>query len=454
MNLKTATMNKLQQLIEKYRTNGPRYTSYPTALHFSENCDRDNLVRLALAGGKEASLYVHIPFCRTLCAFCGCSSSVCLNPAEVDDYLELLEAELELWRRAGLQRRVLKQIHFGGGTPNFLTAEQIFRLNATIERHFEKDALDCEFSVELDPRTLTWEKVSAFASIGVNRASIGVQDTDIRTQRAIGRIQPQEKNLEAVEWLRKSGIDKINVDLVYGLPFQTADGFLNTARDALSLRPTRIALFGYAHVPWIKASQKSLERYPMPNPAEKAEIFLAAKDAFEKSGFEFIGLDHFALPADPLIQARKNGTLHRNFQGYTTRAGLDCFAVGLTSISETKTSYRQNHKGLDEYRRLLRSGKLPIARGIVLDAEDILRRAVIMDVMCLLNVRFDRYGADFREKFASAFPALEEMQADGLVEIFDDRFEVTKLGRLFVRNIAMLFDGRLGGEKSSYSKTL
>ena len=446
-------MEDLRKLIAKYQTNGPRYTSYPTALHFREDCDRQNLVRLALSSAA-ASLYIHIPFCRTLCTFCGCSSSVCVNSEEIDAYISLLEKELELWRLAGMPRRTLRQIHFGGGTPNMLSPEQILKINSVIEKYFSKDAQDCEFSVELDPRTLTKQKVQAFASIGVNRASIGVQDTNADVQKAINRIQPQSLNLEAADWLRSSGIDKINIDLVYGLPCQTLGSFAKCVSDALDLQPTRIALFGYAHVPWVKAAQKALEKYPMPSAEEKVDIFLEAKESFEKAGFEYIGLDHFALGKDPLIKARENGTLHRNFQGYTTHAGLDCFAAGLTSISETKTSYRQNSKLISDYARSLANGELPISKGITLDSEDILRRGIIMDVMCLLKVCFDRYGVDFKSKFAPAFPKLKEMEADGLLKLYDDRFEVTKTGRVFVRNIAMLFDGRLGSEKSRYSKTL
>ncbi|MBO7521083.1 MAG: oxygen-independent coproporphyrinogen III oxidase [Opitutales bacterium] len=336
-------MKNLKELILKYETPGPRYTSYPAAPHFSPEADKAALAKKAVEIDSPRSLYIHIPFCKTQCLFCGCSSSVCTDVKKADEYLGLLEAELKLWQGAGLKKCALEQIHFGGGTPNFLTPEQILRLGKIIESYFEISC-GCEYSAELDPRTLTPEKVAAFAKIGVNRASIGVQDTNAEVQKAIARIQPQEMNLRAFEWLRNSGIQKINVDLMYGLPLQNSQNFKNTINDALALRPDRIALFNYAHVPWMKSAQKALEKYPMASAREKVELFECAMSAFKGAGFEYIGLDHFALPQDELISARKNGTLQRNFQGYSTRAGLESFGLGLTSISQTKDSYPQNRK--------------------------------------------------------------------------------------------------------------
>ncbi|MBR4598376.1 MAG: oxygen-independent coproporphyrinogen III oxidase, partial [Opitutales bacterium] len=352
-------MKNIKELILKYETPGPRYTSYPTAPHFSPETDKNELVKKAVQIDSPRSLYIHIPFCKTQCLFCGCSSSVCTDVKKSGQYLELLQKELELWQGAGLKKCALKQIHFGGGTPNFLPPEQILRLNEIIESFFEISQ-DCEYSVELDPRTLTLEKVEAFAKIGVNRASIGVQDTNAEVQKAIARIQPQEMNLRAFEWLRNSGIQKINVDIMYGLPLQNLQNFQNTIDSALALRPDRIALFNYAHVPWMKSAQKALEKYPMASPAEKVALFEMAMSAFKNAGFEYIGLDHFALPQDELIMARKNGTLQRNFQGYSTRAGLESFALGLTSISQTKNSYRQNLKIYEAYEACVKSGKLPV----------------------------------------------------------------------------------------------
>lgn len=450
-------MSGLPDLIMKYETPGPRYTSYPTAPHFSPQADKALLAARAVESRNPRSLYIHIPFCRTVCLFCGCSSSVCTRQEKADEYLSLLEAELALWKKAGLERCPLGQIHFGGGTPNFLSPAQIRRLGAIISGNFDIEK-PCEFSVELDPRTLALDKVEAFAEIGANRASIGVQDTNAEVQKAVGRIQPQEANLRAVEWLRSSGISRINADLMYGLPLQTRDNFQKTLSDALALSPDRIALFNYAHVPWMKSAQRALEKYPMASGAEKVGLFTDAMSAFAGAGFEYIGLDHFALPGDELILARKNGTLQRNFQGYSTRAGLETFAIGLTSISQTRSTYRQNLKDYSAYEASVHAGILPIERGIELSEEDELRRGVIMDIMCNLRLDFKKYetklGMPFGEKFAKALASLAGMEGDGLVEISGSGLRVTDLGRLFLRNIAMPFDGRLGAEKGKYSKTL
>lgn len=449
-------MKTLTELILKYETSGPRYTSYPTAPHFFPECNKDELAQAAIAIDAHRSLYIHIPFCRTQCLFCGCSSSVCTDPKKADAYLDLLEKELALWQNLGLKKCELEQIHFGGGTPNFLLPEQISRLRDIIKSGFEISKT-CEYSVELDPRTLTKDKVEAFAKIGINRASIGVQDTNENVQRAIARIQPMSMNLQSFEWLREFGIKKINIDLMYGLPLQDKDNFKNTINDAISLNPDRIALFNYAHVPWLKSTQKPLEKYQIPTGVKKVELFEMAMIALKNAGFEYIGLDHFALPQDELISARKSNTLQRNFQGYSTRAGLESFSLGLTSISQTKNTYRQNFKIYQEYERAINNSTLPIERGIILTAEDELRRKIIMDIMCLLRLDFKKFEAkynfDFKTKFNDAFPILKEMQADGILELNEDAIILSEVGRLFVRNVAMLFDGRLS-DKFKYSKTL
>ena len=452
-------MTSLKELVFKYEKPGPRYTSYPTAPHFSTNADKARLAELAVNKGEEMCLYVHIPFCKSRCYFCGCTSQVCTDSSECDKYLKLIERELAIWRTLGLGKKTLKQISFGGGTPNFLESGQIDALGEILGEYFKK-ATDCEFSVELDPRTLTKQKVEAFARIGLNRASIGIQDTNPATQEVIGRVQPMEQNKQAAAMLAESGITALNCDVMYGLPYQTHETFQKTLDDVLSLNPTRISLFGYAHVPWIKPAQKRLEQTnALPNPEERVALFEQALKTLEEAGFVYMGLDHFAKPSDPLFKARANKTLHRNFQGYTTCAGIDVFALGLTSISDTKTSYRQNFKTFPEYEAALMRGTPPIERGIILDSEDILRRGVIMDIMCALEVDYRNYGVDFEEKFSAAIGELAAFERDGLVEFTPRGFRVTKLGALFLRNIAMLFDGRLGTKPDGspaprYSKTL
>ncbi len=444
-------MSNIKNLILKYATSGPRYTSYPTALYFTEDVDKTRLVELA-KNDSPVSLYIHIPFCKSLCYFCGCSSSVCSDLKKIDQYIDLLSAELEIWRDSGMQKRVLRQMHFGGGTPNLMTPEQILRVGELVKKHFEISA-DAEISCEFDPRTLTEEKVDAFFEIGLNRASMGIQDTNADVQKAINRIQPMEMNIRFAEYFRSKGISGINADLIYGLPLQTPETFAKTLEDLTLISPDRIALFGYAHVPWVKPSQKILEKNRLPSSEKKVELFEQAMEFFKHLGYEYIGLDHFAKPSDSLIQARKNGQLHRNFQGYSTMAGLDTFAIGLTSISDTKTTYRQNFKDMNAYSNAVESGVLPLERGIILNSDDIVRRAIIMDIMCSLKVVYRNYGVDFKMVFADALERLIEFQKDGLVEIFDDYFQVTELGRIFLRNIAMLFDNRLSNAKG-YSKTL
>lgn len=450
-------MSELKNLILKYETSGPRYTSYPTAPHFSENADKLALMQKAVENNAPKSLYIHIPFCKTLCFFCGCSSSVCTDEKRADAYLRLLERELFLWENAGLKKSPLTQIHFGGGTPNFLNPKQILELNSIIKKFFDMEK-DCEYSVELDPRTLDEAKIESFAKIGVNRASIGVQDTNAKIQKIINRIQPQALNLSVAELLRKHGVNKINLDLIYGLPEQNAESFKQTITDALALNPNRIALFSYAHLPWLKSAQKSMEKYHIPQGLEKISIFEEALNSFEAKGFEYIGLDHFALPNDELIKARQNKTLQRNFQGYSTRAGADSFGLGLTSISQTKDSYRQNKKTYLDYESAINAGVIPIERGIILNSEDLMRREIIMDLMCFLEIDFqkfeEKYSVNFKEYFASAFENLNKMQDDKLLILSANKLELTKLGRLFLRNIAMLFDGHLEGGNQKYSKTV
>ena len=441
----------IKNLISKYATSGPRYTSYPTALHFSPNADKSKLTQLAI-GDLPASLYIHIPFCKSLCWFCGCSSSVCSDLKKIDTYISLLERELELWRDFGMSKRPLRQIHFGGGTPNLMTPEQILRVGQIIKKYFIVTP-DAEISCEFDPRTLTEQKADAFITIGLNRVSMGIQDTNIDVQKAINRLQPQELNKRFIDYFRSCGIASINTDIIYGLPLQTIHSFSQTLNDLMQLNPDRIALFGYAHVPWVKPSQKILEQHKLPSSDNKVELFITAMNFLKNAGYEYIGLDHFAKPNDTLITARKNGTLHRNFQGYSTLAGLDTFAIGLTSISETKISYRQNHKDMNTYTENLNKGILPIERGIILNADDIVRRAIIMDIMCSLKVVYKNYGVDFKVLFADALSNLKQFQQDNLVEIYDDYFEVTQHGRIFLRNIAMLFDNRLSTSQQ-YSKTV
>lgn len=454
-----------RELIVRYNRPGPRYTSYPPAVYFSDQVPAEQLVAQIGDGGGPLSLYVHLPFCESLCWFCGCNTITSRARMQAELYLDLLECEFAL-TTAALQRaggkpaaeRPVVQLHFGGGTPNFLTPAQILRLGGLIRRHFHF-AADAECSVELDPRRLSLEQVEAFAQIGMNRASFGVQDCDPVVQAAIHRRQSTEVNTRAMRWLRDNAFGSVNVDLIYGLPHQSVGSFGATLEEVLALQPDRFAVFSYAHVPWIRPAQKLLERdNALPGPELKVELLSCVLERLGAAGYRAIGMDHFARPEDELCIAQQQGTLQRNFQGYSTRVDCEILAFGLSSISQTRGSYRQNFKDMARYRAALRQGQIPIERGYLLTEEDGRRRTLIMRLMCDLRLDFAamgaRLGVDFQTHFADALKALEPFAGDGLVTIDADALQVTERGRWFIRNIAMCFDATLPPAQRRYSQTL
>ncbi|GHC02382.1 oxygen-independent coproporphyrinogen III oxidase [Cerasicoccus arenae] len=444
-------------LIEKYQRPGPRYTSYPPANHFQEIDDPTDLLAATKTSKAPLSLYFHLPFCETLCWFCGCHTITTIKRDRADDYLNLLEKEVELFSQILLPGRSVVQMHFGGGTPNFLTGEQINRLGSIIKKRFQFSD-DAEISVELDPRRLNEEHVAAFARMGATRASFGVQDCDPEVQQAIHRVQPQEQNFAAMDLLRAHGFTSINIDLIYGLPRQSISSFERTLQAVLELSPERFAIFNYAHIPWVKPAQKNLERHGLPSAAEKLGLLKLCIETLTTAGYEYIGLDHFALPSDELVVAQKNKSLQRNFQGYSTRARVEICGFGVSSISQSAGAFRQNEKELDAYRAALENGCLPITRGYCLTQEDRLRGAVIMKLMCDLSLDFDdigaKWGINFQEHFADAISQLDELAADGLISLTSQGLKVTSLGRLFIRNLAMLFDAYLTQKQGRYSSTV
>ncbi len=445
-------------LIRKYNRPGPRYTSYPPANHFESDPDPAPLLASVEASEAPLSLYFHLPFCETLCWFCGCHTITTLDRDRATDYLDLLEMELRYFAERLRPGRKAVQLHFGGGTPNFFGPAQIDRLGAMIARYFNF-AADAEKSVELDPRRLTAAHVEAFARMGVRRASFGVQDCDPDVQRAIHRIQPQADNERAMRTLRRNGFESVNIDLIYGLPLQSPDSFARTLDEVLELAPDRFAIFNYAHVPWMKPAQKLLERSGLPEPETKLELLRLCIERLTAAGYIYIGMDHFALPNDELVRAQREHSLQRNFQGYSTRAGVDICGFGISSISQGAESYRQNAKDLESYRAALQDGRLPVARGYLLTEEDRLRGEVIMRLMCDLSLDFETLGArweiDFREHFAEAITQLEVPAADGLIKWTANGFIVTELGRLFIRNLAMCFDAYLQPKETGrYSRTV
>lgn len=447
----------LADLVARYQKPGPRYTSYPSALHFRDNLPAEDLLAPTRAATAPLSLYFHLPFCEKLCWFCGCHTIITRDKARADDYLDLLTREIELTVPHLQPGREVHQLHFGGGTPNFLTPAQIERLGAALRRHFTF-APDAENSVELAPAHLERAHVQAFRALGINRASFGIQDCNPAVQAAIHRLQPAELNLEVAGWLRAEGFRSLNIDLIYGLPRQTPDTFRATLDHALAIQPDRIALFGYAHVPWVKPAQKYLEKAGLPTGPERLELFRLALETLTANGYIFIGLDHFARAGDELARAQEAGTLHRNFQGYSTRSGLELLALGLSSISQSPGGYRQNAKDLRQYRSALQAGRLPLERGLLLTADDHRRARLIQDVMCRLRVVFSDHagpeGLPFQTHYATALEQLEAFAADGLVALTPDGFSVTPLGRLFIRNIALLFDAYQAPREQAYSKTL
>lgn len=438
-------------LVRKYNVPGPRYTSYPTALQFRADVPADSLLRVmredVAAGGGDVSLYVHIPFCRSLCWYCGCTNvpAADASGAAADRYLDALETEIALRKNALPRPLAVRQLHFGGGTPSALAPAQIDRLAAMLRGAFPF-AEDAEISVELDPRTTTREVADAFFRLGCRRASLGVQDLDPKVQLAIHRVQPEPVVREAVALLRERGFRSVNFDLIYGLPRQTAASFERTLDGVLALSPDRLSVFSYAHVPWIKPQQKLLEREnAFPSPDEKLGILKCAIERLTRSGYVYIGMDHFAKEGDELARALRERRLQRNFEGYSTHAGLPIVGLGMSSISQSARGFSQNEKTLEAYEAGLGAGTLPIVKGLILSEEDCRRREIIMRVMCDLELDFAAIGkkigvADFAETYAAELEKLKPLAADGLVELRGNGLRVTQTGRLFIRNVAMAFD--------------
>lgn len=433
-------------LIRKYNVQGPRYTSYPPASFFAELSDRTVIQQAILRSNRNLealSLYVHLPFCESLCWFCGCTTVITTDQTKSSTYIRYLGQEIARVTQSLEEKRKIVQLHFGGGSPTFCSPDQLRRLGEIIHRHFDF-AHDIEAGVEIDPRRLTRDHLVSLREMGFNRASIGVQDNNPEVQRAVHRIQPLEVTRQAVEWIRETGFASLNIDLIYGLPYQTLATFDRTLDEILELQPDRFAVFSYAHVPWMKPAQKIVAARILPTPEIKLQLLKLTVDKLCGAGYVYIGMDHFARPDDELAIAQKTGKLQRNFQGYSTRGGVDIFAFGMSSISQSREVYWQNYKNLTEYYKALDKGCLPVARGYCLTEDDQIRREVIMQIMCNMRLDFDalskRFGIRFRDYFAQELDSLNDLEADGLIHRTESGFEVTDLGRLLVRVIAMRFD--------------
>lgn len=451
-------------LVKKYDRPGPRYTSYPTAPHFNDGFKTEDLTEALIKSNqvdspRDLSLYFHIPFCDTLCYFCGCNMIVTRNRDRISEYIKYVKNEIDLVRQLLSPDRKAIQLHWGGGTPTHLNPDEIRDLLGYIKTSFNFKE-NSEEGCEIDPRELTREHLVALREGGINRISMGVQDFNEKVQKAVNRIQPEDMTRQVVDWVRELKYESINLDLIYGLPFQTVEDFAKTVDTMIDISPDRIALFNYAHVPWMKKHMALIKEEDLPKPEEKLEILKMSVAKLTKAGYEFIGMDHFAKPDDDLTKALKEKKLYRNFQGYSTHAGTDLIGMGITSIGQLADTYAQNVKKEKEYFEMLDNDQLPVERGYKLNEDDLLRRHVITKVMCDFELNFadveKKFDISFEEYFAWGLNNLQENIDDGLVIMGDRKFEVTQMGRLLIRNIAMNFDGYLERKEDTarYSRTV
>jgi oxygen-independent coproporphyrinogen-3 oxidase len=463
INIQTETLQVSGALLERYNVPGPRYTSYPTAPEWVESFGAEDFERACAETNAQRpapplSIYVHLPFCQSLCLFCGCNVVINRNHEVLNPYFQNLKWEIDRIARNLDPSRPLVQLHWGGGTPTYLSPAQMEDLYHYIRERF-RFAPDAELGVEIDPRTSSRAHITTLRRLGFNRISMGIQDFNPLVQKTVRRVQPYEMTKEVFDLCREQGFDSVNIDLIYGLPHQTPDSFVESIEKVIGLNPDRVAMFSYAHVPWLKKQQGSFARH-IPLGMEKFRIFRAGIERFTSAGYQYIGMDHFARPDDELCEAQRNRTLHRNFQGYTTKAGADLFGVGVSSISGLGLIYAQNHRELKEYYRAIEQRQLPIMRGIRLTDDDVLRRAVINRVLChcLVHKREieEEFHLCFDEYFADDLARLKPLADDGLVVIAPETVSVTSLGRIFIRNVAMVFDSylRRPKDKPVFSKTL
>ncbi len=446
-------------LIRRYDGLGPRYTSYPTANYFTADFTRENYQALCAASNaktppKGLSVYVHIPFCKTLCYYCACSKIVTRHPEKAATYMQRLYREIDLQARLFDQQRALRQLHFGGGTPTFLSADQMTKLMAHLESGFGfAPPGEREFSIEIDPRTLRSGSLDVLRQQGFDRVSFGVQDLDPKVQAAVNRLQPADMTLAAIEDARAAGFGALSLDLIYGLPHQTPTSFGRTLEQIIAFRPERLAIYNYAHLPGMFRAQKLIRQEDLPDAGQKLQIFSETVERLTEAGYVYIGLDHFALPDDDLVRAQENRALQRNFQGYSTHADCDLVGLGMTAIGKVGDGYAQNHKTLAEYYAAIDGGELAIARGLRLGHDDRLRRAVIQALMCHSYVDGAKISAEFDIDFLSYFSAelnaLAQFADDGLVEVAGAQIHVSDTGRFLLRPIAMVFDAYLKGREDA-----
>lgn len=454
------------QILRKMNQLGPRYTSYPTADRFHAQFGIGEYVnavieRSEMGGRRPLSLYIHIPFCDTICYYCACNKVVTKNRSKLAIYLEYLKREISAQAHLFAGMNHIEQLHFGGGTPTYLSDAQMDELMAFLKQHFQfADDSSGEYSIEVDPRTVTPERVASLRRQGFNRLSLGVQDFDPAVQKAVNRIQPKEETLAIIDAARKAGFRSVSIDLIYGLPLQSVASMTQTLDQVIAASPDRIAIYNYAHLPHIFKPQRRIAEADLPSADVKIEMLNLCIGKLTKAGYVYIGMDHFAKPEDDLAIAQKQGRLHRNFQGYSTYADADLIACGVSAISNVGATYSQNDKTLDGYYEGIDKHKLPIARGIELNADDLLRRFIVQKLMCDFELSISAlemaHPIVFNDYFAQELPKLAALQEDGLLEIDADKIVVTEPGRLLIRNICMVFDRYLqqGATQQRYSKTI
>ena len=455
-----------EDLINRYDRPGPRYTSYPPATEFHDQISESDYRNWARLSNEEPipkslSLYFHIPFCSSICYYCACNKVITKNKERAEPYLQDLYREIEIQASLFDTDREVRQLHWGGGTPGFLSHQQSQQLMEKIARHFRliSDG-DTDYSIELDPRVIAKDGISHLRGLGFNRISIGVQDLDEKVQKAVNRVQSLETTSRVIDDARRHGMRSVNIDLIYGLPHQTLESFAATLDRIIDLNPDRIAMYNYAHLPHRFPPQRRIQADDLPDAAEKLAILHSAIDKLCTAGYEYIGMDHFARPEDELAVAQRRGSLHRNFQGYSAHAQCDSIGFGVSAISHVSDNFSQNTTSLDSYHDSLDQQQLPVVRGFQSEDDDLLRREIIQSLVCHFHLDMQRissrWGIDFSDYFADELKQLQDMEQDGLVKVTDNQVIVREAGRLLVRNICMLFDryqqeGKSGG---TFSRTV
>ena len=450
------------ELLQRYDKAGPRYTSYPTAVQFTEAFDQQaykQKIEESNASNQALSLYFHIPFCDTICFFCACSKIATKDRSKSPPYLQRVYQEMAMQSELFDNKRVVNQLHLGGGTPTFINPKEMTELMENIRRYYNLRDDDLgEYSIEIDPREADTETIKVLRDIGFNRISLGLQDFDPKVQKAVNRIQSEAVTMRVIDAARDNNFKSISVDLIYGLPFQTHQSFLHTLDKVIEISPDRISVFNYAHLPTIFKPQRRINEQDLPSLAEKLRILQNTIERLTDAGYVYIGMDHFAKPDDELAIAQREGSLYRNFQGYATHADCDLIAFGVTAISKVGNSYSQNHKTLDQYYQRIDNNELGVFRGIALTDEDILRRDIITQLMCHFQLNITdiekKYKLDFNSHFNEIWKPLTDMQNDGLLTFNKTNITVKPAGRLLIRNICMVFDAYLKMSEQRFSKVI